>query len=1100
MSDAVFNRLYKNLNPKQREAVDAIEGPVMVIAGPGTGKTSILTLRIANILKRTDASPDSILALTFTESGAYSMRRRLVEIMGGEAYRVGIFTFHSFANHLISRHEEAFPRIVGGRPATPADQLRILEEIFLKRRFKLIRPFGDIFYYLPKALRAIRDLKRENVSPDAFEKTLTQEARKLRKSPEGLHTRGRFRGEPRAARRQALRRIEKSKELAAVYAEYERSLARERLFDFEDMLLEAIRALREDRNLLLSLEEHYQYILADEHQDANNAQNAILELMCSFDEDPNLFIVGDEKQAIYRFQGASLENFLYFQKLYPRAKLINLEENYRSTQALLDAAHSLMLKGAVPDALPQAVLRPRLRGKRPGGRRAVRFLEFSRPASEVSFVVSDIEERLKSGVPPREIAVLVRDNADARPFVEALEKTSVPFSVRADEDIAQDETVGKLLRILRAVREPGNEKLFAEMLHLEFLGVPPLSLYELLRFCRTNRVSLFAVLKNGALWRKAKIREGGQMLRVLRDFERWARLARNAGAGEAVETIARESGFVRTLLSERGSLRSLERLDALFAHLKALAAHRRVFRLQDFLETLARLQKHGLRLSGKSARPEFYDSISLMTAHRAKGLEFDVVYIIGATDGHWGGRRSRSDFYIPFSKGGAKSRGRELSPLKKGAPSPSEKGSGGLSPLTRGALRPPVGAGVLQPPAHRDVSAPLLKGDAENEDERRLFYVALTRARKEAVITLAREGEGGRQKLPSQFVEDIEPKLLHREDTAALEARLARRAPLYLKPKINAGPSVTFKEYLRNVFLEQGLTVTALNNYLSCPWKYFFKNLVRLPQLPEPYLLYGTAAHEALHAFFNRYKGRKVGKSALLKFFDAALEKSPLPLREYEDYRARGRAALSGYFDARKKDFVRATLNEYEITGVFLPLDVSLSSPPPSLSSPRKRGSSLDSRFHGNDKNHIQLLLRGKLDKIERNKDGTVTAVDYKTGRQKSRAEILGETKSSDGNLKRQLDFYKLLLQGSFAGSPRCNLKSGKRLRLGEMATGVIDFIEPDAKGKYHREVFEMTGRDAARAAGEAIRVGKEIYDFAFWNRRCNNRNCEYCLLRQHLP
>src|SRR3990167_6801392 len=175
MSGSVFKKQYKKLNPKQRQALDALAGPVMVIAGPGTGKTSILTLRIANILQKTDTAPDSILALSFTESGAYSMRRKLVEIIGGAAYRVGIFTFHGFANHLIEKFSESFPRIVGGRPATEADQARILEAIFIRNRFRIIRPFGDIFYYLPKALRAIRNLKRENILPARFEKAVRQE-------------------------------------------------------------------------------------------------------------------------------------------------------------------------------------------------------------------------------------------------------------------------------------------------------------------------------------------------------------------------------------------------------------------------------------------------------------------------------------------------------------------------------------------------------------------------------------------------------------------------------------------------------------------------------------------------------------------------------------------------------------------------------------------------------------------------------------------------------------------------------------------------------------------------------------------------------------
>ena len=1037
MSEATFNRLYRNLNPKQREAVDAIQGPVMVIAGPGTGKTSILTLRIAQILRKTDTSPDSILALTFTESGAYSMRRKLVEIIGGAAYRVGIFTFHGFANHLIEKFSESFPRIVGGRPATEADQARILEAIFIRNRFRIIRPFGDIFYYLPKALRAIRNLKRENISPARFEKALRQEERLARRAPDRLHTSGRFRGELKASHRDFLRRLQKSKELAAVYAQYEKELARERLFDFEDMILEAIRTLEKDRELLLSLQEQYQYILADEHQDANNAQNRILELLSSFDDQPNLFIVGDEKQAIYRFQGASLENFLYFKRLYPHAKQIALESNYRSTQYILDASHSLMGKRRIPDTFPSSVPRPRLLAKSSGGRRDIRFLEFSCPNSEVAFVISDIADRLKRGTAPQGIAVLVRDNKDTLPFVEALEKTKIPFSVLSDEDILSDGELGKLLCILRAVSEPGNPARFAEMLHLDFLGVAPVALYELLQFCRARRVSLFEVLSRPVMQKKAKIKEGNTLLLVYADFTQWARYARNASAGEAVAHIARESGFVHHLLSRRGSLRSLEKLDALFTHLKDLSAHKRAFRLHDFLETLERVQRHGLRLSGKSARPEFLDSITIMTAHRAKGLEFDVVYIANAVDGHWGGRRNRTDFYIPAH----------------------------FSPSTAG-----------------------VDSEDEENDERRLFYVALTRARKEAIITMARVGEGGRERLPSAFVEDIVPAFLVREDCVGIEERLAKQTPFFFKPKINFGPSITLKEYLRKVFGEQGLTVTALNNYLSCPWAYFFKNLVRLPQLPKPYLSYGTAVHEALHGFFNKFRAKQSGKAELLRQFDRALAKSPLPLREFEDYTRRGRAALSGYFDVRKKDFAKDTLNDFKITGVLLRL--ALACPPKHW---RRRESEKRSNLGK------QLLLRGTLDKIERNSDGTVTVVDYKTGRPKSRAEILGETKSSEGNMKRQLDFYKLLLQGLTSDSSRFNLKSGKRLNLGEMTTGVIDFIEPDAKGNYHRESFEIVDKDAAAVAEEVIRVGKEIYDFTFWDKTCGDRKCEWCRLRQSL-
>ncbi len=836
MNTQVFDEQYRKLNRKQREAVDTLAGPVMVIAGPGTGKTSILTLRIANILQKTDTTPDSILALTFTESGVYSIRRKLVEIIGGAAYRVGIYTFHGFANSIIERFAESFPKIIGGRSASVADQVRILEKIFARNRFKLIRPFGDIFHYVPKALHAIHHLKRENILPKDLRSLLRKELKQIKRAPDRLHGKGRFKGELKATFRDRERMLEKSLELAVVYEKYEEALAQERLFDFEDMILEAIRALKEDRNLRLTLQERYHYILADEHQDANDAQNRILELLSSFDDSPNLFLVGDEKQAIYRFQGASLENFLYFKKLFPIATLIHLEENFRSTQFILDASHSLMEKGRIPDMLPREVLRPRLKGMQKGEARNIRFLEFVRAESEILFLVDEISSRVQAGCQPGAIAVLFRDNADAQPIIQGFERTSIPFSVLSDEDILADEDLRKFVTILRAVATPSEER-FAEMLFVDFLGVPQVKLYETLQFCRSFRLSLFEVLRDPSLRRKAEIKGDEPIMRMFAEFDRWVLVARNRSAGEAVEHMARESGFVRHLLGSRGSLRGLERLDSLFNQLKELSEHKRKFTLSEFLEILDRLEKHHLRLKGRSTRPEFLDSVTLMTAHRAKGLEFEYVYVVGAVDGHWGGRRGREPFYLPLGQRGGE--------------------------------------------------------DEETEDERRLFFVSLTRARREVVITMAQEAPGGKRRLPSQFVEDIDSRFLLREDTVLIEERLSAQEPSYLKPRANTGPSVSLREYLRKVFLEQGLTVTSLNNFLSCPWEYFFKNLVRLPKLPESHLSFGNAVHDALHRYFDSLReGRVVKKKDLLNFFGEALERSPLPLREFNEYRERGRKAL----------------------------------------------------------------------------------------------------------------------------------------------------------------------------------------------------------------
>jgi DNA helicase-2/ATP-dependent DNA helicase PcrA len=364
MNTKHFDELYKKLNLRQREAVDAIEGPVMVVAGPGTGKTQILTLRIANILKKTDTPPDAILALTFTEAGVAAMRKRLVEIIGSSAYRVGIFTFHSFCNDIIKRFPEQFPRIIGSINISDIDKISVIKELLdngaalrghdadlrgkkfktPKIDLKILRPYGDTFYYLHPVRQKISELKRENISPDDLELKIKKLKLEIEAIPDLHHEKGAYKGKIKGKYESTLKNIEKLKELLKLYRAYEKVLEERKLYDYEDMILEVIRALEEDEAFRLQVQEEYQYVLADEHQDANNAQNRVLELLTSFHQNPNLFIVGDEKQAIFRFQGASLENFQFFQKKFPKARMIILEDNYRSTQTILDAAHSLLDK------------------------------------------------------------------------------------------------------------------------------------------------------------------------------------------------------------------------------------------------------------------------------------------------------------------------------------------------------------------------------------------------------------------------------------------------------------------------------------------------------------------------------------------------------------------------------------------------------------------------------------------------------------------------------------------------------------------------------------------------------------------------------------
>jgi DNA helicase-2/ATP-dependent DNA helicase PcrA len=233
------------LNTAQKQAVDTIDGPVMVIAGPGTGKTQILTLRIANILLQTDTAPESIIALTFTESGAKAMRKRLISYIGAAAYRVEISTFHAFAQKLIARYPDAYPQIVGGQPATDIDKIQIIEAILTDSSLKTLRPSGNPEYYVKPLMGMLSDLKREYITPDGLNQMIIEQETALLEI-EQFHEKGAHKGKERGEYKDALKSIDKNRALLQVYRLYETSLREHRLYDFDDMIVETVQALADN--------------------------------------------------------------------------------------------------------------------------------------------------------------------------------------------------------------------------------------------------------------------------------------------------------------------------------------------------------------------------------------------------------------------------------------------------------------------------------------------------------------------------------------------------------------------------------------------------------------------------------------------------------------------------------------------------------------------------------------------------------------------------------------------------------------------------------------------------------------------------------------
>lgn len=995
-----FEQEYKKLNRAQKLAVDTIEGPVMVVAGPGTGKTQVLTLRIANIRVQTDTPPESILALTFTDAAAGEMRERLVELMGQDGYKVAIRTFHGFCNELINEYPESFPHIAGGSSVAEVDQIQIIRKLIDdpsagsgRETLEHLRPFGDTYLYVRSIIKSISELKREGVSPDEFAKLLKAEEAAFEDIPDLYNEKGKYKGKMKGKYVAQEKRIAKNKELLILYRGYQKELLKTKRYDYDDMLIEASVALKKDKALLQTLHEKFLYILVDEHQDTNSAQTAVLELLTSYDDSPNLFMVGDPKQAIYRFQGASLENFEYFGGRFKKAKIIQLEDNYRSTQTIIDAATSI--------ALGEGGLKAKAGHKE----LPISLYEFSGADAEVFGIAKDIAGAIKAGTKPEEIAVLYRENKESQTFGSMLAKLGVPYAISADDDVLTDIQIQKLVRILLAIRHFGEPSYLCEALLVDVWGLDPLDVYTFTTYCRDNRLPYYQVIRSLSSLKKVGLADPEKLHRVYQGIAGWKSLADNEGAAKVFEFIVRESGYLAHLLKSADSVGNLAKLHSLFDMVKEFMLRRlarptngglgKAGTLHDFIDELELLREHEVRIKPQATTYNL-QAVRLMTAHKAKGLQFERVYIVGAVDGRWGNRRSRDKIKLPA--------------------------------------------------AVYSIARQATEDDESDADERNLFYVALTRAKKHAIISYARHSIDGKDQLASQFIAQIQPALIEKGDAPKYEKQFEAEREIAFTPEKEGGVSVKTKAFIREQFEKSGITPTALNNYLECPLKYFYVNLVRIPEAPSKFSQFGNAVHSALRfAVESNASGKPITKAQFLARFRTALRREPMTESEEEELIKKGEKSLGVYYDkflARppKGGLGAKVLCEFGVEGVELIKGV---------------------------------MIKGRIDRVDILPDGSAHVVDYKTGKAKSRNQIVGLTKDADGNYYRQLVFYKLLLE---------------KAKLYEVKDAELDFVEGPKK-----EIFAPSDKEVSELEAQIKAMAKAVLDSKFEG--CKDKECKYCTL-----
>jgi DNA helicase-2/ATP-dependent DNA helicase PcrA len=852
--------LLAGLNREQLRAVSHGDGPLLIVAGAGTGKTQVITRRIAWLIAQRKVRPSEILALTFTDKAAEEMSLRVDQLVPYGYTDTAISTFHAFGDRLVREFALELGLPIDVRVLSRAEVVVFLREHLFELGLDHYRPLGDPTRFLRALATHFSRCKDEDVSPARYLEFA--ERRMAEAGPAVAACEAAAEGGEAASA--AAEEAERTLELARAYGRYQELLGRAGYLDFGDQVSLALRLLRGSAAVRRRVQARFRYILVDEFQDTNRAQFELVALLAQ--GHGNITVVGDDDQSIYRFRGAAISNILGFQARYPRARLVVLRRNYRSRAPILDAAYRL-IRHNDPDRLEvRAGIVKRLRSERPlAGAAAVRSEAFATGADESDWIATDIERRIAAGAAPRDHAVLVRTNAGADPIVRAFNIAGIPWRFSGTSGLYARPEIRLLLAALRTIADLGSSPDLYALATSEVYGLGGEDLTAIVNAARRRNRTIWEVVEEltrqpGLLRLSPATRP--VLERLVTDLRRWTGLAHERPTGEVLYVFLRESGLLARWsapdsLTAEESLRNVARFFELIRDHGELAADPRPAFL---VPHLAALLEAGDDPATVDLDPDA-DAVAVLTVHKAKGLEFPTVFLAGLVAGRFptAGRRD---------------------------------------PL-------PIPAGLF------DEIVP--EGEAELQEERRLFYVAMTRARDELILCHAADYGGTRARRVSPFVLEALD-----EPSAAVAAAAGTPSPAPLDRLATFRAVVPPREGARAPMTEPlSLSFGAIDAYLTCPAKYRYGHVLRIPVAPHHALVYGAAMHTAVQEFHRRHaRGDIMSDEALAASFEEACTSEGFLTREHEEARlAAGRAALRRFrADQLKPDAVIPAYVEREFS------------------------------------------------------------------------------------------------------------------------------------------------------------------------------------------
>ncbi len=1025
ISDDSFLERYNKLNERQREAVDTIYGAVMVIAGPGTGKTEVLSMRIAALLRsEAQVQPQEILCLTYTDEATNSMRRRLVQIIGTAAHKVNIHTFHAFCNNVIQNNSEHFS-LRSLQPISDLERTELLYKMIeeLPRGHPLRKLSGNIYFDTGKLHRLFDVMKKEHLTAESVSRSIDTYIEDL-PNREGYIYKVNGKGYKKGDLKQKLveeeiRKMEDTRAAAHLFDKYDAMMKEAGRYDFNDMIAWVLEAFEHNPALLQSYQERYQFILVDEFQDTNGSQNELLNFLTSYWENPNVFVVGDDDQGIYEFQGARIRNIVdFYERHKADIKIIVLPQNYRSSQAILDKAmasiennkkrlinqlHELELDKNIVAAAERFI----------GGNETITPVvkAYSNVLQEEADIVLQIERLQQLGVPLRGVAILYAQHRQAQNIMALMERKGIPFNVKKPVNILELPLTEQILNVLRYLdqerKKPfdGEEVLF-ELMHAPYYGIEPTDIAHLSLYIQSNRkekgpIRWRLLISNPLLLESLGLRSAKAIQRLGNSLDQWEKQQLSLPLPLLVEKIVHESGIVAHLVRTTDHVWNLQALHTFFEFVKETYARTPRIKPAEFLQTVSRMNDEHISVPLQRVIQN-ENGLHFYTTHSAKGNEFEYVFLIGVTKNFWEGKKGGGNEY-----------------------------------------RMPDTITATDEDAEKSY---------KTEVARRLFYVALTRAKKHLQVSFAINDNAGKALETSVFIDEISTPEERVQQSVAGEDIMK-----HLEWAIQPVPEIRIKtanaEWIERVLQQFIMSYTALSKFLRCPLAFYYETILKVPYQKNDALAFGSAVHYALERMFRDMKENKgvfPDKDHVLGAFNSALysESSCFTQVQFDRRMEQGHTLLSEYYDHYIDTFPKDVEIEFKVPRYMLD----------------------------------GVPVTGKIDKIELSGD-SCKVVDYKTGDPDKSATPMtappNDKEPLGGDYWRQMVFYKLLLENYEDRSWR-------------VTTGMFDFVQKNKTGQYKQVVVPIFAQDEEIVMGQIKDAYRRIMNHEF-DRGCGKETCHWC-------